>query len=90
MERRAWWATAHRVTKNWTRLSHTHTHTYIYIYIHVYVALVVKNLSASGGDVRDVSSISGLGRSPGGRHGDPFYSSILAWRIPWTGEPDGL
>ena len=32
--------------------------------------------------------IPGLERSPGGGHGN--HSSILAWRIPWTEEPDGL
>ena len=36
------------------------------------VALVVKNWPANAGDVRDVCSISGLGRSPGGGHGNPF------------------
>ena len=36
------------------------------------VALVVKNLPASAGDVRDVCSIPGLGRSPGGGNGNPF------------------
>ena len=30
------------------------------------MAPVVKNLPANAGDVRDVSSIPGLGRSPGG------------------------
>ena len=33
-----------------------------------------------------MGSIPGLGRSPGGWHGN--LSSILAWRIPWTEEPD--
>ena len=51
--------------------------------------LVVKNPPASAGDVRDVGLIPGLGRSPGGGHGNPD-SSILAWRIPWTEEPGGL
>ena len=36
------------------------------------VALVVKNLSANAGDVRDVGLIHELGRSPGGGHGNPF------------------
>ena len=36
------------------------------------VALVVKNWPANAGDVRDVCSISGSGRSPGGGHGNPF------------------
>ena len=51
------------------------------------VALVVKNLPANAGDIRDVGSIPGSGRSPG------YYSHssiILAWRIPWTEEPGGL
>ena len=34
------------------------------------MALVVKNLLANAGDVRDASSISGSGRSPGGGHGN--------------------
>ena len=36
----------------------------------------------------DLGSIPGLGRSPGEGKGYPL--SILAWRIPWTGEPGGL
>ena len=32
---------------------------------------MVKNLPAIAGDVRDVDSIPGLGRSPGGGHGKP-------------------
>ena len=52
------------------------------------VALVVKNLPANAGDLRDSGSIPGLGRSPGG--GNATHSSILAWRVPWTEEPGGL
>ena len=36
----------------------------------------------------DLGSVPGLGRSPGGGHGNPL--SILAWRIPWTEEPGAL
>ena len=46
-----------------------------------------KEQSASAGDVRDVGLIPGLGRSPGGGHGNPFQYSYLedlldrgAWR----------
>ena len=39
--------------------------------------LVVKNLPATAGDTEDASSIPGLGRSPGGRHGKPLQSSCL-------------
>ena len=41
------------------------------------VALVVKSLPANAGDVRDVGSISGLGRSRGGGHGNPLLYSCL-------------
>ena len=41
------------------------------------VALVVKNLPANGGNVRDVDSIPGSGRSPGGGHSNPFQYSCL-------------
>ena len=41
------------------------------------VALVVKNLSANAGDLRDADLISGLGRSPGGGHGNPLQYSCL-------------
>ena len=34
------------------------------------VALVIKNWSANTGHERDMGSISGSGRSPGGRHGN--------------------
>ena len=51
------------------------------------VALVVKNLPANAGDLRDVSSIPVSGRSPGGGHGNPLQYSCLekpmdrgAWR----------
>ena len=40
-------------------------------------ALVVKNLTAKAGDVRDVRSISGLGRSTGRGHGNPLQYSCL-------------
>ena len=36
------------------------------------VALVIRNPPANAGDVRDVGSIAGSGRSPGGGRGDPL------------------
>ena len=41
------------------------------------VALVVKNPLANSGDVRVVGSMAGLGRSPGGGHGNPLQCSCL-------------
>ena len=37
---------------------------------------------------RDTGSIPGLGRFP--KQEMTVHSSILAWKIPWTEEPDGL
>ena len=50
--------------------------------------LVVKNMLANAGDIRDVDSIPRLGRSPGRGHGDPLQDSCL--ENPWTEEPGGL
>ena len=55
------------------------------------VALVVKNQPANAGDVRDSGLIPGLGRAPGGGHGNSLQYSCLenpmdrgAWRAsPW-------
>ena len=41
------------------------------------VALVVKNLPANAGDIRDWSSVPGLRRPPGGGHGNPLQYSCL-------------
>ena len=41
------------------------------------MALVVKNLPASAGNVRDMGLISVSGRSPGGGHGNPLQYSCL-------------
>ena len=52
------------------------------------MALVIKNLLASAGDIKDSGLILGLGRSPGGGHGNPLQYSCLdnsvdggAWRV---------
>ena len=62
---------------------------------------MVKNPPANAGDIRDAGSIPGLRRSLG--EGNSYsvqysalekematHSSVLAWRIPGTGEPGGL
>ena len=41
------------------------------------VSLVVKNLSANAGDLRDLGSIPGSGRSPGEGNGNPLHYSCL-------------
>ena len=58
------------------------------ISVYSQVVLVVNNLPANAGEVRDM--VRSLG------WGNPLeeemitHSSILAWRIPWTEEPGGL
>ena len=58
---------------------------YVYIIIIIYYALywgfphgfVVKNLPANAGDTRDLGSIPGPGRSPGGGNGSLLQYSCL-------------
>ena len=52
------------------------------------MALVVKNLPDKAEDLRDTGSVPGLGRSPGGAHGNPLQCSCLenpmdrgAWQV---------
>ena len=52
------------------------------------VALVVKNLPADVGDVKDASLIPELGSCL--EEGTVTHSSVLAWKIPWTEDPGRL
>ena len=49
---------------------------------------MVKNMPADAGYVRDVSLITGSGRSPEEGHGNP--SNNHSWKISWTEEPGRL
>ena len=58
------------------------------------MALVIKHLPTNAGDVRDVGSVPGLGRSPGERNGYPLQYSCLentmdrgAWQALWSMGP---
>ena len=44
---------------------------------HTYLGLVVKNPHANAGDIRDMDSIPGSGRSPGRGHDNPFQYAYL-------------
>ena len=57
-----------------------HTHTQIWA---SRVALLIKNPPDNAGDVRDMGSIPGSGRSSGGGHGNPLQYS-------WTEESGRL
>ena len=52
------------------------------------VVLVVKNLPANAGDIRNVVLIPGLGRASGKGNGHPLNYSCL--ENPWTEEPGRL
>ena len=83
MDKGAWWATVHGVAKSWTRLS---DFTSLQLRLGLeptcqdlgsQVALVVKKPSDDTGDGRDVGSIPGSGRSPGGENGNLLQYSCL-------------
>ena len=52
------------------------------------MCLVVKDLPANAGDIRDADSIPGSERSPGEGIGNPLQYSFL--EIPWTEGPGKL
>ena len=52
------------------------------------MALLVKNLPANAEYIRDMGLDPGLGRSPGGGHGNPLQYSCL--ENPWTEETGRL
>ena len=54
-----------------------YTHVNVYIYIDFPYGSVVQNLPASAGDLGDVSSIPGLGRSPEEGNDNPFQYPCL-------------
>ena len=49
---------------------------------------MVKNQPAVAGNIVDVSSIPGLGRSPGEGNGNQLQ--YFCWEIRWTEEPHRL
>ena len=58
----------------------------------IWASQVVKSLPDNAGDIRDMASIPGLGRSPGGGHGNllqysclenPHGQGSLASHDPW-------
>ena len=76
MDRGAWRATVHRATKSQTLLKQLSTHTHVTNQA-FQEALVVKNLPANAGDIRDADSIPGWRRYPEGGHGNPLQYSCL-------------
>ena len=54
--------------------------------MYILLFFLKKDDRYTSSEVREVGSIPGLGRSPGGGHGDP----LLPGESPWTEEPGGL
>ena len=50
---------------------------------------MVKNPPANVGDIRE-KQVQSLGQEHPLEEGTATHSSILTWRIPWTGESGGL
>ena len=65
--------TVHGVAKSCTQLSNFHFTSCS----HYQVVLVVKNPPTNAGDIRDVDSITGSGRSPRGGFSNPLQGSYL-------------
>ena len=55
-------------------MSQAGTDSFLSLYLMV---LVVKNLPANAEDIRETGSVSGLGGSPAGGHGNPLHYSCL-------------
>ena len=73
MNREAWRAMVHGVAKRGTeRLNRTESQCRA-----SQVALVVKNLPANAGDIRDAGLIPRVGGSPGEGNGNPLQCSCL-------------
>ena len=70
MDRGAWWATVHGVTKSWTRLRN---YTFTFTHMSGFPGgTVVKYPLAKARDAEDTVSISELRRSSGGGNGSPL------------------
>ena len=49
---------------------------------------MVKKPPVNAGDLKDVGTIPGWGRSP--EEGMAIHSNILAWKISWAEQPGGI
>ena len=74
---------SHRVGHDWSDLAAAIIELYIMNWLILWykrasqIAVVIKNQPANAGDIRDMGSIPGSGRSPGGGYHTPFRYSCL-------------
>ena len=99
MDRGACQATAYGVTQSRTWLKQLSMHTYIHIHVHIYTYMytgfpsgsAVKNPPANTGDTGEQETwVWSLDQEDPLEEEMATHSSILAWKIPWTEEPDWL
>ena len=76
IDREAWHAVVHGVTKSWTQLSNWTEMNWM-VPVGFPWWLSSKETAWNAGDTGDSGSIPGLGRSPGGGHGNPLQYSCL-------------
>ena len=81
----AWWAAVYGVAQSWTWLKWLSSSSSKHLWGAFLVAQMVKNLPA----VQE-TQVRSLGWEDPLEKGMATYSSILAWRIPWTEEPGRL
>ena len=58
--------------------------------VDIYMRGSGKESTYNTGDIRDMGSIPGLGRSPGGGHGNPLQYSCLGNPIEEAGRPQSI
>ena len=88
MDRKAWRAAIHGVTKSRTRLSDW-TEVNWFTFAGFPGGSVGKESTCNAGNAGDLSLTPWVGKVPWRREWQT-HSSILAWRIPWTEEPGRL
>ena len=87
IDRGAWWAAVYGVAQSRTRLkrlssSSSNTHSASQAALQERIRLPVQEMQES--------RIRSLGWEDPLEEGMATHCSILAWKIPWTEEPDGL
>ena len=85
MDRGAWWATVYGVAKSRTRLSNFTFHFHYTQDGASLVAQTVKRLSTM-----QETSVRSLGWEDPLEKEMAIHSNTVAWKIPWTEEPDRL
>ena len=101
MDRGAWRTAVPGIEKSRTRLKRlsSSSSSSSLCYTVGFPGDTVKNTPADAGNIRDAGSVPGLGRSPGGGHGNPLqYSCLesphgqrsLAGCSPWCREELGM